>query len=240
VIACDINYQCSVKPISPGFLRRRSMQQHIAVTDCGRRKLLSDKHPAIQPLTAGPVEGSDLAATLLRVAWLSVVLGLTIEVLLIILQASSGTLQDGRPLIPDFVNQVSWAVFVCVGLAVGTAAAKMRAPAMGLAGLFAAPLAFAIARFLQRVAGQALGVTVVASAEPSLYLVALLKAVEYASLGTIIGWVGRQPWGGVSAHVVAGLVIAALLAQGVNEILFPVGCALVLFTAQALGKRAAR
>ena len=223
---------------------------------------MSDKHPAIQSLTAEPVEGSDLAATLLRVAWLSVVLGLTIEVLLIILQASSGTLQDGRLLIPDFVNRVSWAVFVCVGLAVGTAAAKMRASAMGLAGLFAAPLAFAIARFLQRVAGQALGVAVVASAEPSLYLVALLKAVEYASLGTIIGWVGRQPWGGVSAHAAAGLVIgvvfggavvglksqvaseplatAALLGEGVNEILFPVGCALVLFTAQALGKRAPR
>jgi hypothetical protein len=29
----------------------------------------------------------------------------------------------------------------------------------------------------------------------------------------------------------------ALLSQGVNEILFPVGCSLVLFAATALGKR---
>jgi hypothetical protein len=33
---------------------------------------------------------------------------------------------------------------------------------------------------------------------------------------------------------------AELVAQGVNEILFPVGCALVLFTAQTLGKPSAR
>ena len=69
----------------------------------------------------------------------------------------------------------------------GTAAAKMRAPAMGLAGFIAAPLGFSIARFLQRVIGQALRVAVAAAA-PSLFVVVLLKAIEYASLGTIIGW----------------------------------------------------
>ena len=133
------------------------------------------------------VEGIGLAATLLRVAWLAVVLGLIMEILVIILLAGSGDPQNGRPLITEFVNQVNWSVFVCVGLAVGTAATKMRAPAMGLAGLIAAPLGFSIARFLQRVIGQALGVAVAAAA-PSLFVVALLKAIEYASLGTIIGW----------------------------------------------------
>jgi hypothetical protein len=35
------------------------------------------------------------------------------------------------------------------------------------------------------------------------------------------------------------LSTAELATQGVNEILFPIGCALVLFAAQALGNRAA-
>jgi hypothetical protein len=35
------------------------------------------------------------------------------------------------------------------------------------------------------------------------------------------------------------LATQALVSRGVNEILFPVGCALVLFSATAVGKRVA-
>ena len=47
--------------------------------------------------------------------------------------------------------------------------------------------------------------------------------------GTIVGLTYRM-----SPEVPA---TTALLSQGVNEILFPVGCSLVLFAATALGKR---
>lgn len=71
----------------------------------------------------------------------------------------------------------------------------------------------------------------------------------------------RSPLGGAVTHVAVGLaagiifggaIVAAtyytspeapgsadLIVRGFNELLFPVGCALVLFSAQALGKRLA-
>jgi hypothetical protein len=89
-------------------------------------------------------------------------------------------------------------------------------------------------------------------------LVALVKGLEYAILGMTIGWIGKRSWGGAVAHAGVGLIVGFafggtilaiamgatpppsptdLLTQGVNEVLFPVGCSMVLFSAGALGKR---
>ena len=89
-------------------------------------------------------------------------------------------------------------------------------------------------------------------------LLALFKAVEYGCLGALIGWIGQRPWGGALAHAAAGLAVGLffggailaltywtapeplsttdLFSRGMNEVLFPVGCSLVLYTATALGK----
>lgn len=69
----------------------------------------------------------------------------------------------------------------------------------------------------------------------------------------------QRRWGGALAHAGAGLLIGVvfggaelvlaagaipsppasdLFVEGVNEVLFPVGCALVFFSATALGKKA--
>jgi len=45
---------------------------------------------------------------------------------------------------------------------------------------------------------------------------------------------------GLTLALMSPLPVAALVARGVNEILFPVGCSLVLFTAETLGKRTIR
>ena len=80
-----------------------------------------------------------------------------------------------------------------------------------------------------------------------------IKGIEYASLGFLIGWLGRRSWAAVRHHAAAGLAVAIpfggllLLAAGaasqdavgperiaawtVNELLFPIGCALILFSA---------
>ena len=129
----------------------------------------------------------------------------------------------------------------------------------GILGLLAAPVAFTVSRSLHQGA-------VKLSRSPGrwptllpLLLLAVLKAVEYACLGVAIGWIGRRAWGGLSAHVATGLLLglvfggtivaltyqmspeplatAALVSRGANEILFPVGCSLVLFAATAMGKR---
>ena len=65
------------------------------------------------------------------------------EVLLLLVS----TFGDGfglRPFVADLVKNVSWSVFVCVGLAVGTAVTQSRVPVMGFLGLISAPLAFGL------------------------------------------------------------------------------------------------
>jgi hypothetical protein len=204
-----------------------------------------------------------LGATLLRVAWLSILLGFVMEALKLISAAGFGAFPGlDLTVVTDLVGQVSWSTIVCVGLAIGTAVSKFRTSLMGFLGLLAAPLAFGVSRSLHQGAAQSLAIWETASGPgPSLYILAVLKAIEYACLGAALGWIGVRPWGGALAHVAVGLLVgiffggaivaatywtspespgaAALIVRGFNELLFPVGCSLVLFSAQALGKRLA-
>src|SRR3712207_350431 len=107
----------------------------------------------------GPAGVPGLGATLLRVAWLAVLLGLGMEILLVLVAVGFGSLPGVGATVADLVRQVSWSIFVCVGLAVGTAVSKLRAPLMGVLGFFAAPSAFAVARSLHQSAAQALAVS---------------------------------------------------------------------------------
>jgi hypothetical protein len=184
---------------------------------------------------------------------------LAIEVILLLLAAIFGGVQSGKPVVADLVQKISWSTIVCVGVAFGTAATKMRAQVMGLMGFLATPVAFTVARTLHKSATKALEIAGAAPVGPSPVLLAFIKGLEYACLGALIGWVAKRIWGGALAHVTVGLGVgilfggtilalmdwynpsplatAALLSRGVNEILFPVGCSLVLFAAEALGKR---
>ncbi len=133
---------------------------------------------------------------------------------------------------------------------------------MGILGFFAAPVAFHVARTLHQGTKEALEITGgVASVGESAFLLALIKGIEYACLGAAIGWIGRRPWGGLLFHALVGLAIGilfggailaltyasapeppsvtVLVSRGIDEVFFPVGCSLVLFSAQALGDRLA-
>jgi hypothetical protein len=204
-----------------------------------------------------------LGATLLRVAWLAILLGFAMEALKLLSAAGFGTFPGlDLAVVADLVGQVSWSTIVCLGLAIGTAVSKFRASLMGFLGLLAAPLAFGVSRSLHQGAAQSLAIWESASGGgPSLYVLAVIKAVEYGFLGAVLGWLSHRPWGGALAHIAVGLavgiffggaIVAAtywtspeppgapdLVARGFNELLFPVGCSLVLFSAQALGKRMA-
>ena len=205
-----------------------------------------------------------LGSTLFRVAWLAILLGFAMEILLLLFTAGFEILPGFRSVLVDLIGKVSWSALVCAGLAIGTAASKVRAPFMGLLGLLAAPIAFHVSRTLQQ--GMAKTLEVAAAGAPvgsyTLILLALLKAVEYGCLGAAIGWIGRRPWGGAMAHLAVGLAVGILFggaivsftywtapeplaatdlfSRGANEILFPVGCSLVLYSATALGERVGR
>jgi len=182
------------------------------------------------------------------------------EGLLVLLGTGFGDLLGLKPIVAGLVKNVSWSVFVCVGLALGTTLSKIRLPAMGLLGFLAAPLAFEVSRVLHKGTLQALAASGGGGDDLSPLLVAFIKGLEYGCLGMAVGWLGRRPWGGAVAHMAAGLMVglvfgglilllllgsspqppaADLWSQGMNEVLFPVGCSLVLFSAGALGERIA-
>ena len=126
-------------------------------------------------------------------------------------------------------------------------------------GLLAAPLAFSVARGMHKGAMEALSVATDAAGGPSPFLIASIKGLEYGLLGFALSAVQKQSWGGALACTVVGLAAgvlfggailffsieaaagpiphSALIARAVNEILFPVGCALVIFSAEVLGKQ---
>lgn len=201
-------------------------------------------------------EPFDVWKALLRVGWLAILLGLTMEAVLVALAAGFGTLHNAKPILADLVNKVSWSTIVCVGLAVGTTAKKARGPLMGLAGLLAAPLAFMVARSLHKGAMQALEVAAAAGPGPSLLVIAALKGIQYGSFGLTLDWIAKKPWGGLSAHLGTGLLVGvvfggailvlgiqaapqtpplpALVSRAANEFLFPVGCAFVIYASKVM------
>jgi hypothetical protein len=145
-------------------------------------------------------------------------------------------------------------------LALGTTIANARVPLMGLLGLLTAPLAFEVSRVLHKGTVEALALSGGAGTlGTATFLLAVVKGVEYGCLGLLVGWVGGRAWGGAAAHVAAGLAVgtvfgglilgltflpnpdafsaADLLSRGINELLFPVGCSLVLFSARSLAER---
>ena len=210
--------------------------------------------PAGRSSAASP----NLGVKLLRVAWLAIALGIAMEGLLLLLGAGLGKSLGLGSIVADLVKNVSWSVFVCCGLAVGTAVAKARVPVMGLLGLLAAPTAFEVSRALHKGTLEAMATTGGGGEALSPVLVGVIKGVEYGCLGLAIAWVGQRPWGGAAAHVAVGLLVglvfggtivaltmgstppppaADALSVGVNEVIFPIGCSLVLFSAGALGKR---
>jgi hypothetical protein len=217
-------------------------------------------HPA-PPAVAEPAALS--ARSILKGAWLAVALGFAIEGLILISVALAGGALAAKPFTADLVQKLSWSVVVCVALAVARTASKSSGIVMGAAGLLAAPAAFAIARGLHKGASQALGLVAAAAASvpgPTPLAVAGMKGLQYAVLGLVLGWVAKKAWGGVTAHAAVGfacgllfggpllvwtfqamptLSAATIVARSVNELLFPVGCALVLYASDTLGKRLA-
>ena len=194
-----------------------------------------------------------------RVAWLSIGLGISFEILLLVLAAFTGTAgESGRPALADLAQKVSWSFLVCVGLAFGTAARKIREVVMGGLGFLAAPLAFVAAKAIHKGLGQALGT--IAPGAPFTFplLIAGLKALEYGALGALLGY-ASQRHKSLAFHAAAGIATGLtfgvllvwagvrsqagpvgpvdLVGRGINEILFPLGCSLVIYASEAFGRR---
>lgn len=198
----------------------------------------------------------NLSGILLKVAWMSILLGVGMELILVAIAAGFGKNPQVKVLMADMVQKISWASFLCMGIALGTATARSEIPRMGLLGMVSGPVAFFAAKALHKGATEALAIAAPTSGMPSPFVMALIKSLEYGSLGMLFAYLGRFPEAGLRAHALTGFAIGLvfgglvlylmitqtaatipflnMLSRGVNEIIFPVGCSVVLYSAKRL------
>ena len=202
-----------------------------------------------------PMPPSSPWAMLLRVAWLAIVLGLLLQLTMLLVAAGFGAVAGSRAVLAETLRTVSWSLLVCVGVALGRVAAKGQVPLEGVTGLLAAPLALTAANAVQKGVAEAVDAAGVPAGPAPVWVLAI-KAAEYACLGLALEWIGQRAWHSALGHLGVGLMTGvvfggvflaavvqaaptplstpSLLAKGVNELLFPVGCALVVFIAEVL------
>jgi hypothetical protein len=152
-----------------------------------------------------PTAPSGPWATLLRVAWLAIALGLLLQLALLLVAAGFGKDISPRPVLAETFKTVSWSLLVCVGVALGRVAAKGRVPLEGVTGLLAAPLALTAANAVQKGVAEAVDAAGVPAGPAPLWVLAL-KAVEYGCLGLALEWVGRRAWHSALGHLAVGLL----------------------------------
>jgi hypothetical protein len=182
-------------------------------------------------------------------------LALVLEVLVLMLALATGNSATLLGLVASVLSRVSWSVIVCAALAVTTALSKLAVPASGLAGLLVAPAATLFAKVLQKTLTTALTGATMALPVGVLLAMAALKGVEYLWLGAVLAWLGQRDFGFLAAlavGTVTGLTFGAavtginsmfldtssslLLVGFVNELLFPVGCSIILVGAEKLAR----
>ncbi len=209
-------------------------------------------HRAHRALTDLDERGEGRARNLRRhalaVGALSLALAAVLEAVQVLATILTGGPYGAGPGLRDLILKLPWALLVCMGLWLGIVVGRGRPAVTGLVGLIVAPLASLGAR---ATAEAAHGLTFAANVAeaPSPLAVAGLKGLEYACLGLAVTWLRERRWAHAPHHAAAGLCAGLVFGGGflaltaaiqpltpvvlvgwlVNELLFPVGCALILF-----------
>jgi hypothetical protein len=205
--------------------------------------------------------GSNRAAVVLRAAWLSVLLGLIIEVAVLIVVVTADSAGGVRAEIANAAERVSWPVIVCVAIVFAQSSGRAFTSAsalprlMGVAGLLAAPMTVALTKLLHKGMTTTLGIASASVDVQILLLIGLVRALEYGSLAGAIGLLQRRgncrAWHCLVIGLTAGIAFGAIaqqltvgrkadpgasdyLASALNEIILPMGCALILFASKIM------
>jgi hypothetical protein len=196
----------------------------------------------------------ELIPRLMRIAWMGVLLGLVIELLLLLVLGLAGKMPPLVTIVADTVQKMTWSTLVCAALAAAQTLRNVRTPgAMATAGLLGAPIALLVARAAHKAVNTALDAAPAAqTATP--WLLAGLKGLEYAVLGLLLYRLAKRA-SGLRAYAVSGAVLGlaffgllswmmpldgglqAWLLRAINEVLHPVGCALVIYFGAQFGAR---
>lgn len=241
---------------SRAIKRYESRWNETATPACGGRKRPYGGAERVMAESDGPRE---ILRRLATVAWLAILLGFAMQALVLAARTSLVGLPALTQILVDLAQGVTWSFFVCAGVGLGTTIARVRASIGGLIGAISAPLAMGLAKGGQKVMASAVGATT----EPALFsLVTLgaLRALEYGVLGWLLASLAarqetrasRYLAGGAAIGLVFGGAITAwmawkassagapfttprLVGVSLNEILFPIGCSLVVYIALQVG-----
>jgi hypothetical protein len=195
-------------------------------------------------------QGPDRAriAIVLRVAWLAILLGIVVEIIVVGARLFMGAQTPVAAMISEFAQGISWGVIVCAGVAIGVTVQRARAALGGLMGAISGPVGWGVAKSAQR-SVQALMGTAVDQFTPFFFTLVAVKGVEYLVLGLLLGrlaeradatWRGYALTGAIIGAVTAAVVVALNLMHGpvpmpklaglvASEFTFPIGCALVIY-----------
>ncbi len=183
---------------------------------------------------------------------MGVLLGLAIESLVLLALGLAGKLPPPLTIAADTMQKVTWSTLVCAALAAAQTLLRAQALGMAAAGLLGAPVALLLARSMHKAVNAALDAAPAAqTATP--WLLAGTKGVEYALLGLLLIRLAKRSRG-LAAHagVGAGLGLAFFCAlawlmpldgfqpqlmRAINEVLHPMGCALVIYFGAQFGLR---
>jgi hypothetical protein len=196
-------------------------------------------------------DGSLWIKKLLVAAALSVALGLFVQAVVMLAVQK----WPANPL-AETAQKITWSTVVCSALAIGTSLRKALPGVVGLLGLVTAPAAFFAAKATQKALSA--GASAAGPAVPDALETAAVKGVQYLVFGVLIVLVASKR--GWKSHAAVGLLVGALgavwihyrlvtandpapaspvlLARALNEVVFPLGCALVLWIAGRLGAAA--
>jgi formate/nitrite transporter FocA (FNT family) len=192
------------------------------------------------------------------IAWLAIMLGFAMQALILAVRTSAGGVVPMPRFLTELVQGISWSLLVCLGVSAGTVLVKLRAVLAGLLAAICTPFAIGLANAGQKAMATLLGAAGQPAALP-LLLITIIKAVEYGLLGWVLGRMVerrvRRPTpfvlagagtGAVFGGAITALTWQAIAATGavpelprilgvsVNEILFPIGCAMVIFFGQSI------
>lgn len=208
------------------------------------------------PTPSTPPATDTFWARLRAVAFWSVVVGIALELVLLGIAAYADRLPPGAAAFAQVAGKVTWSAIVCVGISCGLSLSGSRERVMGVLGALSGPAGFAVARSVHKGTLQAISSApevVVLPDVLSPFALAAFKAVEYGVFGWWLGRISRDERAPLVRYVRAGLAIGVVfgtaflfayrhakpeadtvevVSKAINELVFPVGCSLVLFVAR--------
>lgn len=214
------------------------------------------------PAGSGTIDRQSARQMFLATLWMSALLGVLAQVLIIIgFLVFDEPLPRGKDLLRDTAKSIVWPVLICTAIAFAKAAALLRDEGlqpkyMAVAGFIAAPLGLTAARLLHRALGEALSLGPRELAIALFGALVAMKMFQYGFIGAALGRVQRNPNSHWFASLSVGLVadavfgVAALVAlaigkemqtvdwinNGIGELVVPVGCAMIVFFADRIGR----